>query len=245
MLTWVIAGHTLREVTRQPALYYLVLLFGLLILTSPLYTAFGFGGEWMLMREAGLATVALCGLLTAVLASSRLVHREIESGTAQLVLSKPVRPYEFLIGKFLGIAGVLLGVTLLLGLILILTVALTEGTWDLQLWKGVMAAYFEVLILSGLALAFSVHLPFTPNAVLCGTIFVLGQLSFVTDGSSLGWLGLTLLPDFTHFQAVQEAVTIRAPVPAGYLLLAGLYGVMYTTAVLLLGVFLLSRREIV
>ena len=229
--------------TRQPALYLVVLFFALMILASPLYTAFGFGGEAMMMREAGLATVALCGLLTAVLASSRLVHREIESGTAQLILAKPVRPYEFLLGKFLGVSGLLLGVTAILGLVLLATVALTEGAWDLQLWKGTLAAYFEVVMLSSLALVFSVHLPFTMNAALCATIFVLGQLSLQTAG--LGGIPRALLPDFTHFQFVQEAVTIRGPVAPGYLLLAGLYGILYTAAVLFLGVFLLARREII
>jgi hypothetical protein len=104
-------------------------------------------------------------------------------------------------------------------------------------------AYLEVLVLASLALAFSVHLSFVPNAALCGTIFILARLpSFFEEGHLLSAPRLWI-PDFAHFQLVQQAVTRSTPIAAQYLLMAALYGLLYTAAVTSLGVFWLSRKE--
>lgn len=243
MRVWAIASNTLREGGRQASLYVLTLGFALIILAAPLYTAFGFGEEGPMMREAGQATVVLCGLLSALVMSSRLVHREISQGTARMVLSKPIEPHHFFLGKFLGLALALLVVTAALTVCLVVTYRWKEGILDPDLAVGGLVAYLEVLVLASLALAFSVHLSFVPNAALCGTVFILGRMpSFFGEGHLLSAPRL-LLPDFAHFQLIQQAVTRSTPIDMRYLLMAALYGLLYTAAATLLGVFWMSQKE--
>lgn len=240
---WAIAANTLREVFRQPTYPIVIVGFAVLVLASPLYTAFGFGSEGVLVREAGLATIVLCGLIIALLSSTRIVHREIETGTARIVLTKPVATHEYLVGKFLGLAGVMLVSTFVLTAALMATVGWSKGGAVAPLALGGVAAYFELLLLSSVALSFSVHLSFVPNAALCTAVFLLGGLpSFFREPS---WFGAPrlLLPDFQSFQVVFEAVTTGTPLAASYLLSAAAYGILYSAAVLLLGVYGLSRRE--
>jgi hypothetical protein len=117
---WAIGKNTFTEVIRMPA-YSIVLAITVgLIALSPAFTMFSLSENTKLVKEMGLATVQLAGLIIAALSASASVSREIESRTATTVLSKPVGRIEFILGKYVGlllalaVAFFLMTVTLLL-----------------------------------------------------------------------------------------------------------------------------------
>jgi len=95
------------ELVRQPV--FLLLMTGSLLfeifLAVPYY--FAFGDEPKLVENSALAVMFLTGLLGAVLSASASLAREIRSGTALAVLSKPVGRTRFLLAKYAGLAGAL------------------------------------------------------------------------------------------------------------------------------------------
>jgi hypothetical protein len=105
-----IAVNAFMELVRQPI--FLLLLTGSVLfeifLAVPYY--FAFGDEMKLVKTSALAVMLLAGLFGAVLSASSSLAREIRSGTALAVLSKPVGRAQFLLAKFTGLAA---GMTLL------------------------------------------------------------------------------------------------------------------------------------
>ena len=95
------------ELIRQPI--FLLLMTGSVLfeifLAVPYY--FAFGDEMKLVKTSALAVMLLTGLFGAVLSASASLAREIRSGTALTVLSKPVGRAQFLFAKFAGLAGAL------------------------------------------------------------------------------------------------------------------------------------------
>jgi len=95
------------ELVRQPV--FLLLMTGSLLfeifLAVPYY--FAFGDEPKLVENSALAVMLLTGLFGAVLCASSSLAREIRSGTALAVLSKPVGRTRFLLAKYTGLAGAL------------------------------------------------------------------------------------------------------------------------------------------
>ena len=95
------------ELVRQPI--FLLLLTGSVLfeifLAVPYY--FAFGDEMKLVKTSTLAVMLLTGLFGAVLSASASLAREIRSGTALAVLSKPVGRAQFLLAKFAGLAAAL------------------------------------------------------------------------------------------------------------------------------------------
>jgi len=95
------------ELVRQPV--FLLLMTGSLLfeifLAVPYY--FAFGDEPKLVENSALAVMLLTGLFGAVLCASSSLAREIRSGTALAVLSKPVGRTRFLLAKYVGLAGAL------------------------------------------------------------------------------------------------------------------------------------------
>src|SRR2546423_13716347 len=68
---------------------------------------FGFGDDPKLVKDSALAVMLLTGLFGAVISAAASVTHEIRSGTALAVLAKPVGRAQFLLGKFVGLAGAL------------------------------------------------------------------------------------------------------------------------------------------
>jgi len=102
-----IALNAFMELIRQPI--FLLLLTGSvlfeLFLAVPYY--FAFGDEMKLVKTSTLAVMLLSGLFGAVLSASASLAREIRTGTALAVLSKPVGRAQFLLAKFAGLAAAL------------------------------------------------------------------------------------------------------------------------------------------
>jgi len=154
---WAIAKNTFTEVIRMPA-YSIVLGIALALLAlAPAFTMFTMSESTKLVKEMGLATVQLAGLLIAALAASASVSREIESRTATTVLSKPVGRIEFVLGKFAGLMLALLVASFLLTVTLLL--AGRHGTLDTVRDKYDM----PVIVLGALALVLALMVAFIGN----------------------------------------------------------------------------------
>ena len=102
-----IAGNAFMELVRQPIFLLLMTCsagFGVFLSAVPY---FGFGDDPKLVKDSVLAATLLAGLFGAVTAASASLAREIRSGTALAVLAKPVGRAQFLLAKYVGLAGVL------------------------------------------------------------------------------------------------------------------------------------------
>src|SRR5256714_6123736 len=105
-----IATNASMELLRQPVFLLLMTCSAVfeIFLATPYY--FAFGDEPKLVKNSTLAAMLLTGLLGAVLSASASLAREIRSGTALAVLSKPIGRTRFLLAKY---TGLILALTLL------------------------------------------------------------------------------------------------------------------------------------
>src|ERR1041384_7379359 len=105
-----IARNAFMELIRQPVFLLLmtVSVIFTLFLASNYY--FAFGDDPKLVKNSTLAVMLLTGLFGAVVSASASLAREIRSGTALAVLSKPVGRTRFLLAKY---TGLILALTLL------------------------------------------------------------------------------------------------------------------------------------
>src|SRR5215471_13627388 len=98
-----IATNGFMELTRQPVFLLLMTVSVVfeIFLSVPYY--FAFGDEPKLVKNSVLAVMLLVGLFGAVMTASSSLAREIRSGTALAVLSKPVGRIQFLFAKYFGL----------------------------------------------------------------------------------------------------------------------------------------------
>jgi ABC-type transport system involved in multi-copper enzyme maturation permease subunit len=208
-----IAVNAFMELIRQPI--FLLLMTGSVLfeifLAVPYY--FAFGDEPKLVENSVLAVMLLSGLFGAVLSASSSLAREIRSGTALAVLSKPVGRAQFLLAKFAGLAAALTVLTYvnMIGVLLASRMAFDAyGSTDLPA-IGIFAA--------GIALAYA----------LAGFSNFFLRRPFVSD-AVFAMLVFTTLAAFIVFQFTTQKESLGTPaqvnwnlLPAGILILFALW----------------------
>src|SRR6185437_4412811 len=102
-----IASNTFREAVRDRVLYNLIVFALLMSGAAVLVGQISIGIERLVVINLGLTAVSLFGTVIAIFIGIGLVSKEIEKRTLYTVLSRPVRRWEFIVGKFFGLAGTL------------------------------------------------------------------------------------------------------------------------------------------
>ncbi len=118
--TIAIIRNTFFESIRQPITLVLLAVATLGLIFSNLLAGFTMEDDQRMMIDLGLSTVFICGTLLAAFVATNVLNREIENRTALTVICKPVSRPVFVLGKYLGVAGALLVVTLYMSFVFLL-----------------------------------------------------------------------------------------------------------------------------
>src|SRR5216117_2329718 len=102
-----IASNTFREAVRDRVLYNLIAFALLMTGAAVLVGQISIDIEKLVVINLGLTAVSLFGIVIAIFIGIGLVSKEIDKRTLYTVLSRPVRRWEFIVGKFFGLAGTL------------------------------------------------------------------------------------------------------------------------------------------
>lgn len=192
MAVWVLARLTFREASRRWVLW-VALLLGLLFL-AVYALGFneiqkGFQGSMSILEKreaynffslAGLYAVNFLTVLMAVLTSVDTLSGEIASGTIHTLVSKPVRRWEIVLGKWLGFAAMLLAYLLLMAGGVIAVVYLISGYIPPHAWRGLALMGFNALLMLSISFMGGASLSTLANGVL---VFGLYGVAFIG-----GWI---------------------------------------------------------
>ena len=258
-----IAGNTIREITRQ-AIFYLIVSGGcLLIMLSFSFTMFAFGEEVGMIKEMGVSTITICCLCLASLSATNAIFGEIEKGTIMTLLSKPVDKRSILLGKFLGIMGVVSFAFMMMGVLLTISLCVKDS---LEYQTGFLASFasvgyptliqlvisfLQVAIMCGVAIAGSIYLPMVSNLSCCMFIYVIGNLInffkclFFGSEGGLPWyvsFFYVFFPNLEGFSTISIVNNFGA-VSLGYMLLLVVYAILYLLLVLLITCEFFEKRE--
>jgi len=190
-----IATNAFMELVRQPV--FLLLATGSclfeIFLATPFY--FAFGDEPKLVKNSVLAVTLLAGLFSAVLSASASLAREIRSGTALAVLSKPIGRAQFVLAKYFGIISALTLVTYINSVASLVAGRMTfdaYGEVDLAALGIFVGSVVAAYLLGGFS-NFFLRRPFTSDAVLALTVTVTVAaviiFAFTEQKQSLGTVG--------------------------------------------------------
>jgi ABC-type transport system involved in multi-copper enzyme maturation permease subunit len=140
---WAIALNTFREAVRDRVLYGVVGFGALVQLFALALAELALDQQARVVRDVGLASVSLFSVIVAVFLGSSLLYKEIERKTLYVILPKPIRRDELLLGKYVGIvvtAAVFIGLMGSLQLLLQATVAGLPGFVTVLVIAGLGAA---------------------------------------------------------------------------------------------------------
>ena len=123
----IIAAATFKEAIRQPLFLTLLAVAVVVLLVNTFLPFFSLGEDVKMLKDCGLATLLICGLLLAVWTASTSIADEIEGKTAMTLLSKPITRRQFVVGKYLGIMEAVLLLLAVTGAVLLFLIYFKFG----------------------------------------------------------------------------------------------------------------------
>ena len=203
----------------------------------------------------GLTAVSLFGMVIAIFIGIGLVSKEIEKRTLYTVLSRPVRRWEFIVGKFFGLAGTLVVNTFFMAIGVLVALLYVSHHFQKQDGWVLVALYFIVLqflIITALTLFFSsFSSPFTLGG-LC--IFAVCDWQLRRGSSRVcrnhsrhtRWLATGaayLVPNFSALNVI-SSVAHAQPVSGQLILYNSAYALIYATMAICGAVLVFERRNL-
>lgn len=198
---WVIARTTVGDALRKRVLLVFLLIAVVMLFLSLALAYFSQREQLVTFKSLAFWIVLLFGALIALTTSIFLIPAEIEKRTIYSVLSKPVRRWEFFMGKFLGGALTVFVTTFLMALVLAVVVVmitarppagateiLTAQTQQLDVreWmqragrelalvaRGMSVIYFQLVLITAIATTLSLWLTPTVNFSVTALLFIVG-----------------------------------------------------------------------
>jgi ABC-type transport system involved in multi-copper enzyme maturation permease subunit len=252
----IVGRNTFREAVRDRVLYNLVFFALLMIASAMLIGQISMGIETVVMISLGLSAISLIGLVIAVFTGVGLVSKEIDKRTLHAVLAKPLRRWEFLLGKFAGLVVTLAVNTAAMAAGLFLALWLVKHSVTPGDAVVLVAVYFillKLMLVVALAMLFSCFTSPLLALLFTGGLYLAGL--FVSELRSLQVTTLTpqmqkffavvsyVLPNFGNYDVMGAAAHGRAV--AGVLVLHNtLYTLLYCAIVLSAAAAIFSRKDL-
>ena len=260
-----IAVNVFRESVRDRVPYAIVVFAILLIASSYLMGQLTAGQDIKIIKDLGLAALAIFGLFIAVFIGIGLVSKEVEKRSIYALLSKPISRPQLVVGKYAGLVltlavnvGVMtIALYAVLGFMSYLATPDSRAAWeapatDPRLLKAVVLIFVELMLVTAVALFFSTFSSPLLSAALTFGLYVAGHFNAdlrnfgqLVDAPTAAWLARALyhvLPDFSAFD-VKTQVVHGFPVGWSYVATTVAYGGTYIAALLIIATFVFSRRD--
>ncbi|PWT88830.1 MAG: hypothetical protein C5B54_09970 [Acidobacteria bacterium] len=248
---WAISSLTFREAVRSKILYLLLFFSAFLIAFSWIIGKLTVGDEMKIIKDLGLSSIHFFGILITVFIGIDLVFREMEKRTVYLILSKPVARYQFMLGKFLGLATTLLCVLTVLAA-MFYAILVLKGESNLRVMTGFYLIYLEWLLMAGLALLFSSFSTPLLSTMMTLALFFAGHLTqslllLERRIPSANWLLSVLyyaLPNLEVFNIRSQLVHDLSVSPF-YFLQSTLYWALYLGTLLMFSIYIFQKKDFV
>jgi len=264
-----IAAAACKEGMSQP-LFYLVLGIGLFCLMVFVIVPYNtFGEDIKIYKMSGVVLIITLSMAVALWNSSVSIADEIEGRTAVTVLSKPVARWQFILGKFIGVAGPVILLFLMLGTFFLLANSFKtvydarESAKEAPVWRdcyremvtvmpGLFLGFLATMIMSAISVALSTRLPMLPNLIVCSSVYVIGYLvPQIVKGRAgrselvnfIGQLMPAAFPVLDHFN-VDAAIMRGTDVPLDYLFTSTCYAAVFCVGAMLIGLILFEDRDV-
>ncbi len=198
--TFVILRHTFFESIVQPIFPLILILGTAVLILFGLLPFFTFSEDTVMYKAVGLDVVLLLVLIVTLFATSKSVFDEIEDRTMLTLMSKPVKKWEVLLGKYLGIiaaaAIAVIGLGIVLGICIWFRVpgdyTLDPRSIDqrvllslhgmrmmhiLSLAPSLALLWLQISVLAAVGVALSTRLSLVVNLPLVIFLYIAGNLT--------------------------------------------------------------------
>ena len=154
---WVIASNGFREVIRDRILYVIGFFGIILALCLRLLPEISVGADSKILLDIGLGMTSFLGAIVAIFVGTALINKEIEKRTVLVLIPKPISRTELIVGKHLGLCGVLAVMIAIMTALYIGSLTWANITFSpISLLVAQLYLLLELAVLTAVAITFGV-----------------------------------------------------------------------------------------
>jgi len=243
---------TFKEAVRDKVFYNLVIFSLIVLASSRILGLLSSGQEIKIVMDVGLGCISIFGLIISIFIGGNLVYKEIERGTIQTIIVKPIDRHEYIIGKYLGLLLIIFLNLIFMTIGFYVILKGISGTWNFSIIQSIFLIFVELMVISSIAIMFSTFLSPLLSILLTFCLFTMGHLSedflFIVEkmeGSFLKFVSKIIyyiLPHLSNFNIKNEIVH-GFSVSGDYIFSSSLYGVSYSFATIFLAIIIFRNRN--
>ncbi len=248
----IIAYYTFREIIKSRVLLNTLILGLVLLFTTYVALSFTYGSPERVTLDFGMGMLSLSSVGIAIFMGVGLLSKEIESRTAYMIISRPVKRSAFILGKLLGLGSILtLNIFILSSFTLFLYFFVGGEFQPLILWTILFTILESLLVLFIVAL-FSLLSGQAISVIMTIGLYVSGH-AIHSAKEALADKSIVLntlleayhyiLPGFYKLN-IKDFLLYQKELPYMYLLNIFTYGVIYSVALILLSVIIFERKNL-
>ena len=269
---WAIAAYTWKEGIRKKTLIGFLLLSLLVIFGSTFMTAFMANTsienvetevQTKIIKDICVSAIAIFGVLITIFISASVVPTELENKVVYTILSKPLRRYQYLAGKFLGVQLIVIANLVLMSLLFAAALYAKEGIVPTLLFWSSLLTYFQFLIVSAFTFAISCTSTSSVLPTIAGLfIYIAGNLTeylkdvynrvgeseqlFDTVIANVAQGLYLVLPNLRNFDLKDQILYLQSNDPPRDIMIPNLiaYGLVFAAVGYLLACVLFARKEL-
>jgi ABC-type transport system involved in multi-copper enzyme maturation permease subunit len=250
-----VAEYIFKQSFRNKILNVLIIFAVFAIGFSLIISALAQEVELKMIKDFGLFSVSIFAFLTLALSITIQMFEETELKTMLVIMVKPVKRHEYIIGKYLGIlATIFLNIILMLVTLMAIIKLKGGDPWDLQLIVSAGATFVSISIISSVALLLSTLATSVPGCVIYMFFtYVMGHLTVhlkniaanVDNAAIKAAVDVVyyVFPNLELFNLKDKIYSAEGLFSLQYLGIITGYAVLYSAAVLLITSMIFEKKE--
>jgi ABC-type transport system involved in multi-copper enzyme maturation permease subunit len=248
-----ISGMTFAETWRRRIVQVIIFVAAVMLVGMLSITRLSPGEPQKALVSGGLDLMAGLGALVAIFICAFLIPTDIDKRTIYSVLSKPVKRWEFVLGKYFGamsVVGFFMAIMLVVQLAIL--ASMHYSIYFMPLLVAGILTYIGIAVFAAAVLAISTVASSLTTVIAAVVFWMIGSLSelsheFVAgaEGPNQAVLGFlsAIVPHLDKFN-FRDNVTDLLVINPMLVIQALLYAVGYITVCLIIAAFLFNERQV-
>ena len=261
-----LAYITFKGGIRDRTTHGIVILALLLLISTPLFSAFSMRQVVPVAVDYNLSTISFIGLLLSIFAGINLITKDIDKRSIYTVISLPISRSQYLIAKFFGLVSLIFSSLIILTIFGSISIKLTSYLYPQDInseifwYKFFLSIFYialKLIIITSAVFLFSSFATSTFLPLVLGFIFYFigestEEVKTFVEGVGkervnpavkvVAQFAYYIFPNLSAYDLKPHTI-YGLPLDYSSLLFVFLYGIFYTAIILTLSVMIFSRRE--
>lgn len=249
-----IAEYTIKENIRGKIFYILLLFLVVMVGSALVFSSLSPDTEARVIADIGLACIEIFTFMTGIFIAVNLVLTEIENRTIYMLMSRPLRRSEYILGRYVGVITILLvNIFIMACFLMLLLHGVTKSSFTPLFFWSLITIFFKIIIIVGIALTASLIFSSTVTAIAFSAfVWIIGHFSHelkilaqritLPVTKALVAALYYLLPNFQYLN-LKDRLYIPDAVPMNIVFLVLVYALLYVTTILMVAIALFKRKE--